>query len=228
MLQIFRILNKQKFVVIIPAFNEAETILNIINEIYSLGLAVIVVDDGSKDNTLKIAKETMAIISSHKYNKGYEAALNTGIELSIEKGFDFAITFDADNEFYTNDLIKFIDYQSLKDADIISGVRSHKNRFSEHLLVYFGKFRFGLNDPLCGMKLYRLDLVKKFLPFDSFQLAGMEMVFNMIDDGCKCFQLPTQMKKRKDTSRYGASFTGEKAIIIAFFRTIKVFGIFKK
>lgn len=56
----------------------------------------------------------------------------------------------------------------------------------------------------------------------------MEMVFNMIDDGCKCFQLPIQMKKRKDTSRYGASFPGAKAIIIAFFRTIKVFGIFKK
>jgi glycosyltransferase involved in cell wall biosynthesis len=221
-------LNKQKIVVIIPAFNEAETILSVINEIHSLGFAVIIVDDGSKDNTLKIAKETMAITFSHNYNKGYESALNTGIKLSIEKGFDFAITFDADGQFFTDDLIKCIDYQSRKNADIIVGIRNYKNRFSEYLLVHFGKFRFGLNDPLCGMKLYRLDLAKKFLPFDSFQLVGMEMAFKMIDDGCKCFQLPIQIKKRKNTSRYGSSFSGEKAIIIAFLRVIKVFGIFKK
>jgi glycosyltransferase involved in cell wall biosynthesis len=222
------ILNKNKIVVIIPAFNEAETIFNVINEIHGLGFEVIVVDNGSNDKTLEIAKEQKAITFSHQENKGYESALNTGIHISIKKGFDFAITYDADDQFNPKDLIMYVNHQEKNNADVVVGIRNYRNRFSEYLLVLYGKLRYNLSDPLCGMKLYRLDMVKNHLPFDSFKLVGMEMVFRLIDEGCNFVQLPIKIKKRKNPSRFGASFSGEIAILRSLVRAIRIFGFFKK
>ena len=78
------------------------------------------------------------------------------------------------------------------------------------------------------MKLYRLDMVKNHLPFDSFKLVGMEMVFRLIDEGCNFVQLPIKIKKRKNPSRFGASFSGEIAILRSLVRAIRIFGFFKK
>lgn len=222
------ILNKNKVVVIIPAFNEAETIFNVINEIHGLGFEVIVVDDGSNDKTLEIAKELKAITFSHQENKGYESALNTGINISIKNGFDYAITYDADDQFNPKDLIVYVKEQEKYNADVVVGIRNYRNRFSEYLLVLYGKLRYGLSDPLCGMKLYKLDVVKNHLPFDSFKLVGMEMVFRLIDEGFNFVQLPINIKKRKNPSRFGASFSGEIAILKSLIRSIRIFGFFKK
>ena len=71
----------QQTVAIIPAYNESKTIKDIVSEVKN-NLPVIVIDDGSTDQTSEAAKEGGAIVVNHSYNKGYEAALTSGIKIN--------------------------------------------------------------------------------------------------------------------------------------------------
>jgi glycosyltransferase involved in cell wall biosynthesis len=221
-------LNNLKTVVVIPALNEAKTIASVVSSLISYDIVVLVIDDGSSDNTAQLASSKGAIVVRHKENMGYEKALETGIETAINQGFDIAVTFDADGQLEPYDLQRYLDSMKSCNADLVVGIRDYRNRYTEYFLSLYGRFRFGLVDPLCGMKLYRLDLVKKYLPFDQSQLIGMEMAFRMIDSGCQFVQLPIHIERRQDISRYGSSIRGEINIITAFFRAINKFGLFRK
>jgi glycosyltransferase involved in cell wall biosynthesis len=221
-------LNNLKTAIVIPALNEANTIASVVLALLVFDVAIFVVDDGSLDETAKLARLSGAIVVSHNKNKGYEQALQTGIDAAISQGFDIAVTFDADGQLNPNDLQRYIASMKKYNADLVVGIRNYRNRYSEYLLSLFGRLRFGLIDPLCGMKLYRLAFVKKHLPFDQSKLIGMEMAFNMIDSGCQYSQLPIHIERRQDKSRYGSSIRGEINIIIALFKAINKFGLFNK
>ena len=213
---------------VIPAFNEAATIFDVVCSIIKKNLIPIVVDDGSSDDTGKIAIEAGAILVKHLKNKGYEEALGSGIQKAIEKGCKFAITFDSDDQLDPNDLSRFIKSQKNNNSDLVIGIRDYRNRYLESLSGIYGRLRFGIKDPLCGMKLYKLDVAQSFLPFDSSSLVGMEMTFRMIDAGCKYSEVAIHVKKRLDSSRYGSSFYGEKKIARALARSINLFGLINR
>jgi glycosyltransferase involved in cell wall biosynthesis len=219
-------LNNIKTAVVIPVLNEAQTIYNVVSSIVSKEVAILVVDDGSNDESALLASKAGAIVIRHKENKGYEKALNTGIETAINKGFDFAVTFDADGQFNPSDLLRCIESMKSVNADLVVGIRDYQNRYSEYFISLYGRLRFGLADPLCGMKLYRLKLVKEFLPFDKSKMIGMEMAFNMIDSGCSLSQIAIHIEKRKGISRFGSSIKGELIVINALFKAIHKFGFF--
>ena len=224
----FLLLNNLKTAVVVPALNEAKTITNVVLALLAYDIVVLVVDDGSTDNTAQLASSAGAFVVSHKENKGYEQALDTGIETAISQGFDIAVTFDADGQLDPRDLQRYIDSMKSCNVDLVVGIRDYRNRYSEYLFSLYGRLRFGLVDPLCGMKLYRLDIVKEHLPFDKLQLIGMEMAFHMIDSGCQYSQLPIHIKRRKGISRYGSSIRGEISIITALLKAINKFGWFYK
>jgi glycosyltransferase involved in cell wall biosynthesis len=222
------ILTEHKLAVVIPALNESATITNVVTAVQAHGLTALVVDDGSTDNTVELARAANAFVVCHGQNRGYEPALGTGIETAIEQGFDFAVTFDADGQLDADDLLRYIECQEREKADIVVGIRDYRNRYAEYLLTLYGRLRFGLTDPLCGMKLYRLDMARHFLPFDTKLLVGMEIAFRMIDADCNFSQLLIHVKKRQGASRYGSSFRGEINIIKALVRVIRLFGYYRK
>jgi glycosyltransferase involved in cell wall biosynthesis len=221
-------LNNLNIAIVIPALNEAKTIASVVSDLISYDSVVLVIDDGSTDNTAQLASSAGAVVVRHKENKGYEQALSTGIEIAINQGFDIAVTFDADGQLDSRDLQRYVDSMKSCNADLVVGVRDYRNRYSEYLLSLYGQWRFALLDPLCGMKLYRLNSVKDYLPFDQSQLIGMEMAFHLIDSGCRYSQLSIHVEKREGVSRYGSSIRGEMNIIIALFKSIKKFGWFMK
>ena len=218
------ILTEHNLAVVIPALNESGTIANVVTAVQAYGVTALVVDDGSTDNTVELARAANAFVVCHEQNRGYEPALGTGIETAIEQGFDFAVTFDADGQLDADDLVRYMKCQEREQADIVVGIRDYRNRYAEYLLELYGSLRFGLTDPLCGMKLYRLDVARHFLPFDTSLLVGMEMAFRMIDAGCNFSQLPIHVEKRQGMSRYGSSLLGEINIIKALARVISLFG----
>mgnify|MGYP001206021560 CR=1 FL=1 len=81
--------NTQKSCIIIPAFNEADTIESVCSAISSFGKPI-VVNDGSTDKTELKAKKAGAIVISLKTNKGYDNALAVGLSKAIEYEYDFA------------------------------------------------------------------------------------------------------------------------------------------
>jgi cellulose synthase/poly-beta-1,6-N-acetylglucosamine synthase-like glycosyltransferase len=94
--------------VIIPALNEAATIQKVIGDIPgdalrdTLGVQdvqVLVVNDGSTDNTAELAREAGAHVASHPRNCGVGAAVQTGLAFAVEHDFDVAVNIDADGQF---------------------------------------------------------------------------------------------------------------------------------
>lgn len=221
-------LSRDCFAVVIPAYNESSTIFSVVERIKNLQTTVFVVDDGSVDSTGDLASMAGATVITHKNNMGYEAALETGINKSIEEKFEYIVTFDADDQMNIDDILNCVSLAKSESLDLVVGVRSYYNRYSEYMLKLYGIVRFGLQDPLCGMKLYRVSVLRNFLPFDSLQLVGMEAAFRIINSGYNFTQFNVNINKRKGVSRYGSSFKGEFFILKALLKSIKFFGFFSR
>ena len=131
--------------IIIPAFNEESTIKSVIKSVSLIG-KVIIIDDGSIDNTLINAAEAGAFVHSHSINLGYDKALNTGFEIAEKLGYQFIITMDADGQHDPNSLIKM--KQILLDGyDLVVASRDQKQRFSEYLFSLYSGMRWSIKDP---------------------------------------------------------------------------------
>lgn len=214
-----------KIAVIIPAYNEEKSIGDVLSQLLGFGYSPIVVSDGSTDSTVKIARQHKVVVLEHQINKGYEAALNTGFTYAADNSFEFAVTFDADGQFDPNDIVDFAEQMQSSHLDLVIGIRSFKNRVSEHILANWTSFRFGIKDPLCGLKLYRISKAKNFYPFDSQKLIGMELAIKMVIGNCAFLELPIKVTEREGESRYGASLKGELKVLSSLGRLITFFGI---
>ncbi len=221
-------LTEYNVAVVIPVLNEEATIQIVVQSLVELGLTAIVVDDGSSDKSSEKASESGAIVVQHTHNRGYETALGSGFDEALQRGFECIVTFDGDAQFDALDIVRFVERQRETRADLVIGVRDYRNRHTESLLAWFGRYRFNVSDPLCGLKLYMASSATSFLPFDTENLVGMQLAFRMIDGGCTVTEQKIHVEKRLVASRYGASLKGELRIVRAFYKAISVFGLFSK
>lgn len=210
--------------VVIPALNEEVTIAATVAAVRVLGFDVIVVDDGSLDRTAELAAAEGARVIRHERNCGYEPALCTGVHAAADAGYGMAATFDADGQLDAGDLVRFAEIIRREDSDVVIGVRDYRNRISEYLLTWYGRWRFGIRDPLCGMKLYRMASARSHFPFDQAGLVGMELAFRMAAGGCRISEAAIHVVPRLGDSRYGSSLRGNLKILRALLRCARIFG----
>jgi glycosyltransferase involved in cell wall biosynthesis len=120
--------NSFNIYVIIPAYNERKTIKSVIKEIKDINLNVIIIDDGSKDETYKIAQESInsynGFLYKHVLNRGLGAALKTGIDAALKKGADIIVTFDADGQHDPEDIFPVCKPIMEGKADFVIGKRN--------------------------------------------------------------------------------------------------------
>ncbi|MHB1347829.1 MAG: glycosyltransferase family 2 protein [Candidatus Humimicrobiaceae bacterium] len=96
---------KQKIYIVIPAFNEEGSIEKVIKDLFSCGYTnIIVVDDGSSDETARIVKDFNVFLIKHPVNMGPGAAIKTGIDFALLKNADIIVTFDADGQHLAKDI----------------------------------------------------------------------------------------------------------------------------
>lgn len=113
-----------KIYIVIAAYNEEKKISSVIKGLQELNYNdIVVVDDGSKDNTYSKAKSTGTTVLKHVVNRGQGAALKTGIDYSVEQGADIIITFDADGQHDANQIKNLIEPIKEGKADIVLGSR---------------------------------------------------------------------------------------------------------
>ena len=82
--------------VIIPTYNESRAIADLINQVSKLGLEVIIIDDGSADDTVKISAACGAKVLANQKNMGKGASLIKGYNFALQRGFDAVISMDGD------------------------------------------------------------------------------------------------------------------------------------
>ena len=110
--------------IVVPAFNEAGVIGDVIGELRSVFPNVVCVDDGSADGTGDIALRAGAHLVRHPVNLGQGAAIQTGVEYARARpGARIFATFDADGQHRVDDVLAMIDRLTAEDADIVIGTR---------------------------------------------------------------------------------------------------------
>lgn len=209
------IISNSHLAAVIPALNEARNIEAIVSQVIQRAVPI-VVDDGSTDDTVKLARRAGAFVVSHSVNQGYDAALETGIRTAIELGCSHAVTIDADGQHDPALLDRFND-EFKKGADLVVGVRDRTQRWSETLFCIVGQWMWGLNDPLCGMKGYRLSKIISKNGLNTYSSIGTELAIRLVRDGILPRQIPITTHARKGTSRFGSGILANIKILKALF-----------
>lgn len=111
--------------IVIPAYNEGKTIGHIVSQLDKRGFRVIVIDDGSKDNTIVEANKFGAEIIAHTKNTGKGRCIREGLEYALENNCEAVITMDGDGQHSFNDIDKFIEEYKKSGSDMILGNRLH-------------------------------------------------------------------------------------------------------
>ena len=111
--------------IIIPAYNEVKTIGPIVSELDRRGFRVVVVDDGSRDNTVVAANKAGAELIVHAKNSGKGRCIREGLEYAFENNCEAVITMDGDGQHSIGDVDKFIEEYRASGADLILGNRLH-------------------------------------------------------------------------------------------------------
>ncbi len=157
---------KDRFAFIIPVYNHAGTVAQVIKDAQVLGFPVFVVDDGSTDNTYDQIKEIVGIqILRHQLNQGKGAAIMTGFAAASAVA-DWAITGDADGQHYPEDARKLIKAIPKKTRPIIVGARADMigehvpwtSRFGRKFSNFWVRVSGGpvIMDSQSGMRIYPL------------------------------------------------------------------------
>ncbi len=112
-----------KVIVIIPAYNEAKVIRNVISDVKKYGYNIVVVDDCSRDGTHHYAQKAGAVVLRHYVNRGQGAALATGIEYALCQEADILVTFDADGQHSAHEIQFVIRPIIAGETDVVLGSR---------------------------------------------------------------------------------------------------------
>ena len=118
-----------KIAILIPSYNEGTRISAVIRDCFGYNLDIIIINDGSTDNTaqalkeFEIQKDNKVIVITHSVNKGKGEALKTGFACAVNNSYSGVITIDADGQHDTKEINDFLDELYKNDPDIIVGSR---------------------------------------------------------------------------------------------------------
>jgi glycosyltransferase involved in cell wall biosynthesis len=206
-------------VAIIPAFNEEDNIAQVVKAI-TPKYPVIVIDDGSSDGTFREAQVAGATVVSHPRNLGYDAALHTGILHAISCEFEFAVTLDADGQ-HNPALVDHFQAELQKGYQLIVGKREIIPRWSEYLFSLVATSLWGLEDPLCGMKGYHLQSLRRLSTLKSFDSVGTEIAIRLVKSGVQALNVNVTTRPRIGVSRFGSSIRANIKICRALINSIR-------
>lgn len=138
--------------IVIPAYNEESVIATVLESLQKNGWnQIIVVDDGSKDDTFGVAKKHGAITLRHKINRGAGAATQTGFDAAKLLGAQWAITIDADAQHSADDVQRVVDALATEEMDVVIGSRFLRKNKIPILRRFFNKLGNFFTFLICGL-----------------------------------------------------------------------------
>lgn len=217
-------MDRSRIGIVIPALNEERSIGNVVRQCCEVGVPI-VVDDGSTDSTAEVSKQAGADVVTHSVNHGYDGALNSGFSRAAMLGCEYVITIDADgqhNPEVLSRVIKLLD----SGADVVIGIRNKQQRIAEHCFAFVARVLYGVSDPLCGLKGYRLSVYHALGHFDSFDSIGTELALFAARRGYKIEQIPISIQDRDGIPRFGRRFYANykilRAMVLCFMKSQQV------
>jgi hypothetical protein len=218
---------RDKVAVVIPAYNEADSVGDVIRQIPATvrgeETAVLVVDDGSRDDTGEEAGKAGAIVARHVINRGGGAALRTGYRLMSESGALVVVTLDADGQHLPSEMERLVQPVLDDEVDVAHGSRvlgeaDPNSRSREFGIVFFNRVvsfitRTKVSDCSNGYRAVRTSVLPS-LVLRQEQFHTSEFLIEAIKRGIPAKEVPVTVEKRAHghskkpaVVRYGLGFT---------------------
>ena len=212
--------------VVVPAYNEENTVSQIIEGIAGEGYNVVLVNDGSKDNTLNLAIESKRkypdkiFIVSHVINRGLGAALKTGMTAALDKNAEYILTFDADGQHEISDIAKVVKPLQDGEADACIGARPLKDMpFSKSFanfvmnfltLVFYGR---NVKDSQSGLRAFTANAASQVNVVSSGYAVSSEFIKEISDNHLKLEEVEITTIYTPETQHKGTdAFVGIKIL----------------
>jgi Glycosyl transferase family 2 len=217
---------RDKIAVVIPAYNEAESVGDVIRqippEVCGEQTVILVVDDGSRDDTSEAAAKAGAVVARHVINRGGGAALRTGYRLMAESGALVVVTLDADGQHLPSEMERLVKPVLDDEVDVAHGSRvlgdaDPNSRSREFGIVFFNKVvsfitRTKVSDCSNGYRAVRTSVLPQ-LVLRQEQFHTSEFLIEAIKRGVPAKEVPVTVAKRTyghskkpAVMRYGLGF----------------------
>jgi len=190
-----------RVVALVPCYREAARIGDVVRRVRPHVDAVVVIDDGSPDQTANEARQAGAIVLPHAVNRGKGAAIQTGMQYAIEKGYDLMIFLDGDGQHNPEEVPRFLEARRASQAGIVVGnrmgdvkkmplLRKWTNQFTSWVLSRLAGQPIA--DSQCGYRLLHRDVVPDIRIETSNFDTESEMLIQAGRRGHKIVSVPVQ------------------------------------
>jgi glycosyltransferase involved in cell wall biosynthesis len=235
-----------RLTVLIPAFNEEKTIKKVIEEIPKKidlidKIEVMVIDDGSSDETAKVSKKAGAKVISFRQNQGRAKAVSEGFKKFLKSGSDILVLTDADDQYDSGEIPLIVNPITDKTADMVLGDRQVKkldhmkfgNKFGNIMVTktLSSLIKMDISDGQSGFRAYTREAVAKLHIFSSYTFT-QETLIETKFKGLKMVNVPITFRKRADKSRlisnifsYASKTLTIVTATLVYYRAVKFFGI---
>ncbi len=201
---------KDNILVIIPAYNEEFNIRRTVESIFSCGILadILVIDDGSIDNTVEEAKKTRAFVVSLPFNLGIGGAVQMGFIFARRRGYDIAVQFDGDGQHDSSYIDKLISPILNGEADMVIGSRflppysEYRSSFFRRIGIHFFSWLISLltdcnvTDPTSGFRAYSRNVINLFSEYYPNDFPEPEAIMVARRYKVRIKEVPVEMHRR--------------------------------
>jgi len=191
-----------KVCILIPTYNNARTLKRVIDSVLDHSPYVIIVNDGSTDDTSEILKQYQNLTQiHHPQNAGKGMALRNGFKKALELGYDYAITIDSDGQHFATDIPGFIEEIKANGEQLLIGSRNMKQEgvpgkssFGNNFSNFWFWFETGirLEDTQSGYRLYPLQKIPKHFFTNKFEFE-IEVIVRSAWNGVRVKNIPIKI-----------------------------------
>ena len=224
--------------VVIPTYNEAESIGTILDGLKDLDVDVLVIDDGSPDGTADIVRKHNVEVVERQGKQGLGSAYRAGFSIAIERGYTYVIEMDADGSHQISDLTTMMEW--IGSADLLIGSRwvsdgsiENWSKFREYLSKSANRYAnlllsLGVNDTTSGFRIYTSALLKK-MEISTIRSEGycfqIEMTRRAIARGGSIAEVPiTFIERAHGKSKMSFSIALEAVVRITAWGALRLIG----
>ena len=196
--------------VLIPAYNEAKTIGNIVKSLRAQGMDVMVVDDCSSDNTSETARQSGAVVLEHKKNCGKGKSLKDGLEYLKDKNYEEVVFMDGDGQHDSAEVVKFFECARMNNSEMIIGDRMHdveKMPFVRRMTNVFMSWVISvvsgqkISDSQSGFRYLKMDLLRRLdLKTSNYEIES-EMIIEASRAGARVDSMPIKVIYEEEKSK---------------------------
>jgi len=224
--------------VVIPTYNESESITQILSALKPLDCDVLVIDDGSPDGTAQIVRDLGVEVIERSGKLGLGNAYRTGFSIGLERGYTYIIQMDADGSHQVSDLEKMMDW--IDSADLLIGSRWIKDggianwsKFRQYLSksanIYANLLlSLGVKDATAGFRIYSSAILKK-MEISTIRSEGycfqIEMTRRAISRGASVGEIPiTFIERAHGVSKMSFTIALEAVVRITAWGALRLIG----